>query len=65
MNILITGGGGFLGSQLARELNSRTAISPSGGAPAAIDRIVLADKSFSPTSRAKIGPRIRRIGRLG
>ena len=48
MKVLITGGGGFLGSQLAKRLLERgTLVGPSGTAEA-IDAITLFDAFFSP-----------------
>jgi nucleoside-diphosphate-sugar epimerase len=43
MNILITGGCGFLGARLARELLARGSLSLRGAAPRAIERITLTD----------------------
>lgn len=56
MTILITGGGGFLGSQLVRELQSRMALRPSGGDSVAVDQIILADVSFASAERVQMGP---------
>lgn len=48
MKVLITGGGGFIGSQLAKRLSEKgTLIGPSGS-PEEIDEIVLFDSHFSP-----------------
>ena len=46
MKIIITGGGGFLGSQLARELLRRGTLTGSSGTPEAIREIVLLDAFF-------------------
>lgn len=46
MNVLITGGGGFLGGQLARKLLSLGTLAPSGGPSVPIDKIVLTDFKF-------------------
>jgi len=49
MKVVITGGGGFLGSQLAKRLLQRgTLIGPSGN-PETIDTIQLFDTQFSPS----------------
>lgn len=52
MKVLITGGGGFLGSQLARQLSRRGALIGPSGQPEAIDEIVLFDVGFSPVALA-------------
>lgn len=43
MNVLVTGGAGFLGRRLARALLARGVLAASGGAPEPIDRLVLLD----------------------
>lgn len=48
MKVLITGGGGFLGSQLARQLLERKTLIGSSGEPEPIDEICLLDSHFSP-----------------
>lgn len=48
MNILITGGGGFLGARLARALLAAGSFSLRGAAPRAIQQIVLADRGPAP-----------------
>ncbi len=48
MNILITGGCGFLGARLARTLLQGGALAPAGGAAQTITRIVLADRVPPP-----------------
>ena len=58
MKIIITGGGGFLGSQLCQKLLERgTLIGPSG-APEKISEIVLLDAIFH---RPSIDPRVRQM----
>ncbi len=46
MRIVITGGGGFIGSRLARELLARGRLSAPDGAEREIERIVLLDTAF-------------------
>ncbi len=46
MKVLITGGGGFLGSQLARALLARGTLTGPSGAPEPIREIVLFDTAF-------------------
>ncbi|MGV3569417.1 MAG: D-erythronate dehydrogenase [Ramlibacter sp.] len=48
MNILITGGAGFLGARLARALLAAGHLSLRGAAPRAIERITLADRGAAP-----------------
>jgi nucleoside-diphosphate-sugar epimerase len=58
MKVIITGGGGFLGSQLGQKLLERgTLIGPSGTAEQ-IDEIVLLDAFFH---RPSLDPRVRQI----
>src|SRR6218665_729234 len=52
MNILITGGCGFLGARLARTLLARGQLALDGGAEQAISRIVLADRAPPPADLA-------------
>jgi len=55
MKVVITGGGGFLGSQLCRALLRRkTLVGPSGGEEK-IDEIVLLDTSFPPEIETQEG----------
>lgn len=52
MNILITGGAGFLGARLARTLLSRGTLSLRGAAPQRIEQVVLADRGPAPADLA-------------
>jgi nucleoside-diphosphate-sugar epimerase len=46
MKVVITGGGGFLGTQLCRKLLERGALTGPSGAPEPIDQVVLLDARF-------------------
>lgn len=48
MNIVITGGAGFLGVRLARELLKKQTLALAGGMPQAISRITLVDRAAPP-----------------
>ena len=61
MNILITGGGGFLGARLARTLLAQGKLSPAGGPAQAIDSLTLADRVPPPADLAA-DPRVRFAG---
>jgi nucleoside-diphosphate-sugar epimerase len=52
MKVLITGGGGFLGNQLARRLALRGELTGPSGKPERIDEIALFDVGFSPEAAA-------------
>ena len=57
MNIVITGGAGFLGVRLARTLLAKGHLCLAGAAPAAITRITLVDRAAPPPDLAA-NPRI-------
>ena len=52
MKVLITGGGGFLGNQLARKLLQGGHLTGPSGQPEPIDAITLFDVGFSPAATA-------------
>ncbi len=52
MHIVITGGAGFLGARLARELLARGRLSRAGSAPQTIQSITLVDRVAPPTDLA-------------
>ncbi len=52
MKVIITGGGGFLGNQLARRLLERGSLSGPDGEQAPIDELVLFDVGFPPERKA-------------
>lgn len=58
MNILITGGGGFLGARLARTLLSAGSLSLRGAPARPITQVVLADRGPAPADLAA-DPRVR------
>ena len=60
MNIIITGGSGFLGARLARSLLSLGALSVNGQAAERIHRITLADRMPPPADLA-LDPRIEAV----
>ncbi|WP_332814811.1 D-erythronate dehydrogenase [Ramlibacter sp.] len=60
MHILITGGSGFLGARLARELLRRGALSLAGGPAAPIETLTLADR-VQPPADLLADPRVRAV----
>jgi len=60
MNIVITGGAGFLGARLARELLGKGALSLAGAAPQAIARITLLDR-VAPPADLTADPRVKAV----
>ena len=61
MNILITGGGGFLGARLARTLLAQGKLSLAGSPAQAIESITLADR-VPPAADLAADPRVRFAG---
>jgi nucleoside-diphosphate-sugar epimerase len=61
MNILITGGSGFLGARLARTLLARGSLSLAGAPARKIETITLADKAPPPPDLAT-DPRVQFLG---
>jgi D-erythronate 2-dehydrogenase len=60
MNILITGGAGFLGARLARALLAAGTLSLRGAPPRRIEQVVLADLGPAPADLAS-DPRVRSV----
>ena len=60
MNILITGGAGFLGARLARTLLASGTLSLRGAAARRIEQVVLADLGPAPADLAA-DPRVRSV----
>jgi nucleoside-diphosphate-sugar epimerase len=60
MNIVITGGAGFLGARLARQLLAQGELSLAGSAPQTIQTITLVDRVAPPADLAS-DPRIRSV----
>jgi len=58
MKVIITGGGGFLGSQLCQKLLGRGALTGPSGQPEAIREIVLFDAAFH---RPATDPRVKQV----
>ena len=58
MKVVITGGGGFIGSKLARALLARGTLAGPDGTPQKIERLVLADQAFP---RALEDPRLEEL----
>ncbi|HZY17187.1 MAG TPA: D-erythronate dehydrogenase [Ramlibacter sp.] len=61
MNILITGGSGFLGARLARALLQRGRLSLAGAPDAAITSLTLTDRA-DPPADLRADPRVRFVG---
>ena len=57
MKVFITGGGGFIGSRLARAILAAGALADSDGTPRPVTQITLFDAAFPPT----VDPRFRRV----
>ena len=64
MNIVITGGAGFLGVRLARTLLAQSALSLAGQAPAPISRILLVDRAQPPADLLADGRVATQVGDL-
>ena len=65
MQVLITGGGGFLGARLARTLLAQGELALAGAAPKRIETVTLTDKA-PPPDDLKNDPRVRVVaGDLG
>ena len=64
MKIIITGGAGFLGARLARELLKRNSLSLRGQAAQRITRIVLADRAAPPADLAADARVVSEVGDL-
>ncbi|WP_309680465.1 D-erythronate dehydrogenase [Polaromonas sp.] len=60
MNIVITGGAGFLGARLARQLLERGQLSLAGSAPQAIQALTLVDR-VAPSAELAADPRVRTV----
>lgn len=58
MKVIITGGGGFLGSQLANKIAKRGELTGHSGSPEPIEEIILLDAHFA---RPAADPKIRQI----
>ncbi|MCX6954772.1 MAG: NAD-dependent epimerase/dehydratase family protein, partial [Verrucomicrobia bacterium] len=59
MKVIITGGGGFLGSQLCQKLLARGELTGPSGSPERIAQIVLLDAVFH---RPATDPRVQQVG---
>lgn len=60
MNIVITGGSGFLGARLAQQLLERGQLALAGQAPQTIQTVTLVDR-VAPTAALAADPRIRAV----
>ena len=59
MKVVITGGGGFLGNQLARKLVRRGSLCGISGKAETIDELVIFDKIMSQQTRDGLGEPVR------
>jgi nucleoside-diphosphate-sugar epimerase len=65
MHVVITGGAGFLGSRLARELLEAGSLAVAGGAPRALSRLTLVDRVPAPPDLAADARAAVVLGDLG
>jgi D-erythronate 2-dehydrogenase len=65
MHVVITGGAGFLGSRLARELLEAGSLAVAGGAPRALSRLTLVDRVPAPPDLAADARVAAVLGDLG
>ena len=65
MKVIITGGGGFLGSQLCQQLLRRGELTGPSGGPETIREIVLLDARFPPAAGAPDARVVRVTGDIG
>lgn len=63
MKVLITGGGGFLGNQLARKILQRGHLTGPSGAAESIDAITLLDAHFSEASKEGMPDQVTLLSR--